>query len=144
MRDIIAKAKAALAQVKEKMRSMRRNVSEETEEFVHEAETEEIFVAVSIKETATRFWQSIRKQARMLIGKLSSRERLAVIFVIGLIIGFGIKTVASEYITMGYRDYTAKNTNVYNLIDLQKKVTASGSDAAFSGGGSAGGATCSQ
>jgi hypothetical protein len=144
MQDIIAKAKALLARMKEAARSMRRSVSEEAGEFIREAETEEVFVAEATKDTVGRRWASVRGYFSSLLGKLSRKEQLVIIFAIGLVIGFGVKVVSNEYVTIGYRDYTARNAKAYDLIALQKKVSENSSGSAFSGGGAAGGGTCSQ
>lgn len=144
MREIMAKAKTVLAQAMEKIRSMRRSASEEGMELVHEAETEEIFVTEVAKEKIRERWETIRGRAVSILGKLSPRERLVLLFAIGIIIGFGMKTAANGSLTIGYRDYTARNANAYDLIALQKKVAEGGSASAFSGGSVANGATCSQ
>lgn len=144
MQDIIAKAKAILAEAKDRIRSMRRNASEEAEELAHEVEAEETFVTETAKETFRQRFESFRENIASMTAKLSFKERIAIIFVIGFIVGFGMKTAANGYVTIGYRDYTAKNVATYDLIELQKRVAENGSGSAFSGGAAAGGGTCSQ
>jgi hypothetical protein len=144
MQEIIAKAKVLFVRGAEKIRSMRKDAAEEGMELVREAETEEIFVEEVAKETLRERWGSLRTNASALFGKLSSRERIALIFIVGIAIGFGAKTMATGSLTIGYRDYTTRNTDTYDLIALQKKVAEEGSNAAFSGGGAADGGTCSQ
>jgi hypothetical protein len=143
MQDIIAKAKLVIARASERVRSMRQNASEETAEFVREAKAEEVFVAEAAKETMGRRWESLKNRVLSILGKLSPRERFALIFIVGLIVGFGVKTMASEHLTIGYRDYTTGGADRYDLVALQKKVAEEGSASVFSGGAT-GGAACSQ
>ncbi len=143
MQELIAKAKTALARGAEKLRSIRKDAAEEGMEIIHEAEAEEIFVEEATKETFRERWESVKTNAAALFGKLSSRERLALLFMAGIVIGFGAKTLAMDSLTIGYRDYTARNAGAYDLIELQKKVAENGSGSAFSGGMTAG-AACSQ
>lgn len=143
MQEIIAKAKAMFARGAEKLRLIRKNTADEGMELIREAETEEIFVEEVAKETLTERWKSVKTNASALFGKLSSRERLALLFMAGIVIGFGAKTAAMDSLTIGYRDYTARTAGAYDLIELQKKVAESGSGSVFSGGMTAG-ATCSQ
>jgi hypothetical protein len=144
MQDLIAKAKATLVRMTEKIRSMRRSASEEGMELVHEVETEEVFMEETLKETIKSRYASIRMSFMEMTSKLSRTEHFMLIFVFGIIIGFGMKTAANGHLTIGYRDYTTGSTNTYDFIELQKKVAATGSGSAFSGGVSAGGSTCSQ
>ena len=144
MQDIIAKARAFVGQLAKKIRSLRKDAVEETEEIIRDAETEEVFVSVTAKEAAKRWWEVSRKWTLSLIGRLSSRERMALLFAAGLIVGFAAKTVASEYLVIGYRDYTTKSSTTYDLIELQRNVAENGGAGILSGSGVAPGGTCSQ
>lgn len=142
MQDLIAKAKATLARTTEKIRSMRRSASEEGMEFIREVETEEIFVEETFKETMRARYTSIRGSFIEMASKLSRTERFMIIFVFGIVIGFGMKTAANGHITIGYRDYTAQSTGTYDLIELQKKVAETGGTSAFSGSAAQMGGSC--
>lgn len=142
MQDLIAKAKKALARMTEKIRSMRRSASEEGTEFIHEVKTEEIFVEETFKETVKARYTSIQESFTEMASKLSRTERFMLIFVFGIIIGFGMKTAANGQLTIGYRDYTAQSVGTYDLIELQKKVAETGGTGAFSGSAAQIGGSC--
>lgn len=143
MQDIITKVKAVIARASEKIKSIRKGAEEETKELVHEAQTEEVFVAEIAKRTMRERVRPICQRVKASFEKLSPKERIVLIFVVGLIIGFGIKTAANGRFVIGYRDYTAKNDKAYDLIQLQKEVAKRGSGSAFSGTPTGGG-SCSQ
>lgn len=79
-----------------------------------------------------------------LFGSFSPKERFLMIFALGMVLGFGVKTLAQESITIGYRDYSVSKNEVYDLIALQKKVSENGGTANFSGGIQQGGACAAQ
>lgn len=78
------------------------------------------------------------------VGSFSAKERLIMLFVFGVVLGFGAKIIATDSITMGYRDYTVSKGGTYDLIALQKKVSENGGAANFSGGIQQGGACAAQ
>lgn len=78
------------------------------------------------------------------LGSFSAKERLLLVFVLGIVLGFGAKTMATESITIGYRDYSVAKNEAYDLMALQKKVSENGSGANFSGGVRQGGACAAQ
>lgn len=143
MEKMLASAKEAIAWVKAKAATLTKKAEEETEELVSEVKDEEIFVAEAAKEGLRRRWVSVRKRYDSFVGNLSMRDRFVIIFAIGIIVGFGTKTMAASTVTIGYRDYTAPREDAYDLIELQKKVAESGSTGAFTGGVQPSGA-CSQ
>ncbi len=142
MQDLIARAKATLVRMTEKIRSMRRSASEEGAEFIDEVKTEEVFVEETFKETLKARYASIRESFTEMASKLSRTERFMLIFVFGIIIGFGMKTAANGQLTIGYRDYTAQSVGTYDLIELQKKVAETGGTGAFSGSAAQIGGSC--
>lgn len=135
--------KKMVAWVKAKMATLTKKASEETEELVNEVKDEEIFVAEAAKESIRRRWMSAKKKYDSFVAKLSTRDRFVIIFAIGIIVGFGAKTMAASTITIGYRDYAAPKEGAYDLIGLQKKVAEEGGTGAFTGGAQPSGA-CSQ
>lgn len=143
MEKMLASAKEAIAWVKAKVATLTKKAEKETEELVSEVKDEEIFVAEAAKESVRRRWMSIRKGYDAFVGKLSARDRLVILFVIGILVGFGAKTIAASTVTIGYRDYTAPKEDAYDLIELQKKVAEGGGTGAFTGGVQPSGA-CSQ
>lgn len=134
MEKILASMRKEAARVKAKVSTLTKRAGEETEELVNEVNDEKIFVAEAAREGFRRRWLSIRKKCDAFVGKLSPRDRLVILFAIGIIVGFGAKTIAASTITIGYRDYTAPEDTAYDLLDLQKKVAAAGSTGAFAGG----------
>ncbi len=74
----------------------------------------------------------------------TGREKMAILFLCGAVLGAGVKVLANNRITIGYRDYTAK-AGTYDFIQLQKNVAAAGGSAAITGGGiPSGGGSCAQ
>ena len=143
MEKMLASMKKVFAWVKAKIATLTKKASEETEELVNEVKDEEIFVAEAAKESVRRRWMSARKKYDSFVAKISTRDRLVILFVIGAIVGFGAKTMAASTVTIGYRDYTAPKEGAYDLIGLQKKVAEGGGTGAFTGGAQPSGA-CSQ
>lgn len=143
MEKMLASAKEAVAWMKAKIGMLSKKAGEETEELVSEVKSEELFVAEATKDTLKRRFASAKGKACALVAKLSPKERMVAIFVIGIVLGFGAKTLATSSVTIGYRDYTAPKEGAYDLIALQKKVSESGSTGAFTGGSQPSGA-CSQ
>lgn len=143
MEKMLASMKEAVAWVKAKIATLTKKAEEETEELVSEVKDEEIFVAEAAKESVRRRWMSVRKKCDAFVAKLSMRDRLVIIFVIAITVGFGAKTIAASTITIGYRDYAAPKEGAYDLIELQKKVAEGGGAGAFTGGVQPSGA-CSQ
>lgn len=135
--------KETVAWVKAKMTSLTKKAKEETEELVSEVKDEEIFVAEAAKEGVRRRWISVRKRYDACVARLSIRNRLMIVFVIAIAVGFGAKTMAASTIMIGYRDYAAPKEDAYDLIELQKKVAEEGGAGAFTGGAQPSGA-CSQ
>lgn len=129
MRD---SAKRSLSRFQEKWYAWVKKYRGDREEL----DSEEIFTE---NEGAARPSLSSR-----LFGSFSAKERLLMIFVFGVVLGFGAKTVATESITIGYRDYTVSKGGTYDLIALQKKVSENGGAANFSGGIQQGGACAAQ
>lgn len=74
------------------------------------------------RERAVSAWESVRKRSVSAYEKLSPREQVVLIFLVGAVLGFGTKSVAHEQVTIGYQDYTLSNGKSYDLIALQKKV----------------------
>lgn len=61
--------------------------------------------------------------AKSAIGRLSMRERLVLIFAVGIALGFVVKNFANQNVTIGYDDYTVRNQGkAYDLIAMQKQL----------------------
>jgi hypothetical protein len=98
----------------------------------------------ALKNKACETVRDAKEKAVSCWRKRSGREKMALLFVCGLLLGAGVKMLANNKITIGYRDYTAKS-GTYDFIDLQKKVAAEGGSAAITGGGiPGGGGSCAQ
>ncbi len=53
---------------------------------------------------------------------LSRTERLAILFAIGIIAGYGVKLAARDAITIGYDDYTLKGSErAYDLLEMERR-----------------------
>lgn len=90
------------------------------------------------KEKVVSMWKLAYDRSSAMFAKLHPRERLFVIFAIGIVLGFGMKTIAHERLTIGYQDYTLSNQKAYDLIVLQKKVAEKSGQATFSGAATGG------
>lgn len=113
-----------------------RDASFEEEEIIEEGP--------SLKERAGAVAQEMRNRAVSCWRKRSGTEKMAILFACGLVLGAGVKVIANDRITIGYRDYTAKS-GTYDFIALQKKVAAEGGSAAVTGGNLPGeGGSCAQ
>jgi hypothetical protein len=67
--------------------------------------------------------KSVRTYVCSIVGRMTVKERLLVLFAFGLVIGFGIKTTSSGSITIGYQDYTLKGSSgAYDLNAIERKV----------------------
>lgn len=66
---------------------------------------------------------SVRRKACSMVGRLTVKERLLVLFAIGVVLGFGVKTTAGGYVTIGYQDYSLKGKRqAYDLNEVQRRV----------------------
>ncbi len=66
---------------------------------------------------------SARGYACSIVGRMTVKERLLVLFAVGVVLGFGVKTAAGGFITIGYQDYSVKGKGgAYDLNLLQRKV----------------------
>lgn len=142
MQEIIAKAKTSLKRMLAKIRSWERSASEEASDIVRDVKTEEIFVAEVAKKTLRMRFERLRRNLLEIVEKRSQTEILTFIFIFGIIVGFGVKMTVSEYVTIGYRDYTTQSTNTYNLVKIQKEVSENGGLGVFSGSSAQVGGTC--
>ncbi|NTW45703.1 MAG: hypothetical protein HGB18_01450 [Candidatus Moranbacteria bacterium] len=69
------------------------------------------------------------------VTRMTLKERLIVLFVIGLAIGFGVKTIAGGIVTIGYQDYTLRpGAGAYDLNELQRRVSQKNAESAALGG----------
>ncbi|MEI6650783.1 MAG: hypothetical protein WCL23_05130 [Candidatus Moraniibacteriota bacterium] len=76
-----------------------------------------------IKKRSRTTTDRIDAYAKSAIDRLSVKERLVIIFAIGIALGFAVKHSASQNVTIGYDDYTVKNQGkAYDLIAMQKKL----------------------
>lgn len=76
-------------------------------------------------------------------GEYTARD-LAILFILAILIGASIKTVASDAITIGFEDYTlAPQGTLIDLNTVQKQVLRSGGSLTLSGNVPLGG-VCSQ
>lgn len=80
-----------------------------------------------LAEAAIRRIRSSAAKARVyvasVVGRMTVKERLLVLFAIGIVFGFGCKTVAGGFVTMGYQDYTLKASGrAYDLNELERRV----------------------
>lgn len=113
-----------------------RDASFEEEEIIEEGPT--------LKERARTIAQEMRSKTVACWGRRTGTEKMAILFVCGLVLGAGVKVIANDRITIGYRDYTAKS-GTYDFIALQKKVATEGGSAAVTGGNLPGdGGSCAQ
>ncbi|NTW29736.1 MAG: hypothetical protein HGA33_00475 [Candidatus Moranbacteria bacterium] len=65
----------------------------------------------------------VQESVTSVVGRMTVKERLLVLFAVGIVFGFGIKTVASGFVTMGYQDYTLKEGGrAYDLNELERRV----------------------
>jgi hypothetical protein len=56
-------------------------------------------------------------------GRMTVRERMLVLFAVGAALGFGIKTIASGFLTIGYQDYTLKSAREpYDLNEVERRL----------------------
>jgi len=56
-------------------------------------------------------------------GRMTVRERMLVLFAFGAALGFGIKTIASGFLTIGYQDYTLKSVHrPYDLNEVERRL----------------------
>ncbi len=79
-----------------------------------------------------------RKLNALMVG----RRGLVILFVLGAVLGAGLKVAASQRITMGYQDYTVVSTQAYDLNAMTREVAQKGGSAQAApslGGGSCGG-----
>ncbi len=79
---------------------------------------------------ATETLNRMRKKTRSLCGyvrsvtdRMTVKERLLVLFAVGVVIGFGVKAVSNGTLTIGYQDYALKGkSQAYDLNEIQRKV----------------------
>lgn len=136
--------KKAVDQGRSRAKELKDKASEKVEELVDEVRADESIDAESSGERVKSHLASVKKKYEAFIGGLSMRHRLLIIFAIGIIAGFGMKTLAASTITIGYRDYTAGREGAYDLIALQKKVAESGGAGVLAGGMQPAGACAQQ
>jgi hypothetical protein len=75
--------------------------------------------------------RSARGFACSMVGRMTMKERLLVLFAFGVVLGFGVKTVAGGFMTIGYQDYSVKGKGgAYDLNLLQRKVAEKNASAA--------------
>jgi hypothetical protein len=148
--EIFEKIKGGISEAVKKTLSYFENVWKQVLEFVSSEEDDS--AAASKPGNSALFETFERKPSlrekmcdrmRTFFGKFSPRQKIALLFVLGIVLGAGTKAAAHDRITMGYRDYTASKTNAYDLIGLQKKVAAQGGSTAVTGGVPTAG-SCSQ
>lgn len=64
---------------------------------------------------------------RLVIRGEYTRRDLGVLFIVAFFVGYGLKTAASQTITIGFEDYTLPSKErLLNMNDVQKKVTEDG------------------
>ncbi|MEI7749413.1 MAG: hypothetical protein WCJ25_00215 [Candidatus Moraniibacteriota bacterium] len=83
--------------------------------------------AASIAEVALgrlkRSALSARTYVASVVGRMTVKERLLVLFAVGLVLGFGVKTAANGSVTIGYQDYTLKGKGAtYDLNEVARRV----------------------
>lgn len=77
---------------------------------------------------------SVVRYSDSVVTRMSVRERLTVLFVIGLALGFGVKSIAGGFMTIGYQDYSVKGSRAaYDLNELQRAVAERNAAAAVTG-----------
>jgi hypothetical protein len=60
---------------------------------------------------------------RSVAGRMTVKERLLVLFAVGVVLGFGIKTTAGGFVTIGFQDYSVKGKGqAYDLNELERRV----------------------
>jgi len=66
---------------------------------------------------------SARAYVVSVVGRMTMKERLLVLFAVGLVLGFGVKTAANGSVTIGYQDYTLKGKGgTYDLNEVARRV----------------------
>ncbi|HWQ60028.1 MAG TPA: hypothetical protein VN420_02665 [Candidatus Fimivivens sp.] len=76
----------------------------------------------SLAETR-RTVRSVCLYVRSIVSRMTVKERLMILFAVGLVIGFGVKTVATGSVTIGYQDFALKTeTKAYDLNEIQRRV----------------------
>lgn len=72
--------------------------------------------------------EEIEKFNATQVKKRTHRFEIALLLILGMLVGFSVKTEAAKRITMGSSDYllTQKDVNAYDLNKIQKDLVASG------------------
>lgn len=64
---------------------------------------------------------------RLVVQSEYTRRDLVVLFIVAFLVGYGLKTAASQTITIGFEDYTLPSKErLLNMNAVQKKVTENG------------------
>jgi len=82
-------------------------------------------IAEASLERTRRSAKSLCGYVRSVTDRMTVKERLLVLFAVGLVIGFGVKAAANGSITIGYQDYSLKGKGKpYDLNEVQRRVAA--------------------
>ena len=89
--------------------------------------------------------EEIEKFNATQVKKRTHRFEIVLLLVLGLLVGFSVKTEASKRVTMGSSDYllTQKDVNAYDLNKIQKDLAAQGGGSTIAPPQAAGG-SCGQ
>ena len=133
---------------KQKALFEKEEAEEEKESAVMEEEVEEEEEATAdgntMKERMCAMVSGAKEWVASCWSNRSGREKVALLLICGAVLGAGVKVLANNRVTIGYRDYTAK-AGTYDFVELQKSVAAAGGSAAITGGGiPSGGGSCAQ